>query len=76
MEINQLLRVLKHGEAYNVEAVEQGEPHQVLRPPTKHTLRAARVIEGLVKVLGERDAQIQQLQALLAKYPELSKELQ
>jgi hypothetical protein len=49
MNIQQLLHHLKHGYSYTA-TNEGGEPYQVLNPPNKYMIQAAKIIE---KVLPE-----------------------
>lgn len=51
-----LLHVLKHGDSYTTET------EHVLRPPTKYTLAAARVIEALCRRVDSDNIVRQQLE--------------
>lgn len=52
MDINWLLRRLKHGDSYTAHNSE-GEPYQVNTPPTSISLKAALVIENLSQQLNQ-----------------------
>ena len=50
MNIQQLLHHLKHGYGYTA-TQESGEPFQVLNPPNKYMLQAAKVLEQVLPEL-------------------------
>lgn len=56
-----LIQVLKTGESYVVnDGV--GEPHQVVRPPNKYMLAAAKLIEQLITQLQHQQTVLMQMQ--------------
>ena len=56
-----LIQALKHGESYVVnDGV--GEPQQVVRPPNKYMLAAAKVIEQLITQLQHQQNVLMQMQ--------------
>lgn len=69
MEINQLMQVLRNGRRYTITPID-GEPYQVLEAPNQYMIKACRIIQGMTEIMAQRDAQIQQLQRLLAQYPD------
>ena len=81
MDLNQLLHYLKHGDSY---MVNDGinESHQVLRPPSKYGMLAAKVIEDFVgqlqrnqeymnRLTHERDEYFQEVSNLRRSLQEL-----
>ena len=56
-----LIQILKNGESYVVnDGV--GEPQQVVRPPNKHMLAAAKLIEQLLGQLQHQHSVLMQMQ--------------
>lgn len=62
-----LIKVLKQGNSYTITPPD-GEPYNVLEPPNKYMLAAARVIEGMIIELDKQVKINLQLQKYVNKY--------
>lgn len=62
--INTLLQILENGESYTVNKGEEDE-HTVIRPPTKTSVQAAKLIKELANRAGRDEGFINQLTAEL-----------